>query len=129
MSDLYHYLGSDLSLSATGDLQSVDGTEMGQQRVLRRLLSNSAIPDQQIAADYIWHEDYGASLPREVGNLNDPARIEAEIRASMFLESCVARSPDPVITVTPIAQGISVQIQYADAVTGDLLPLAFDINT
>jgi hypothetical protein len=129
MSDLYHYIGGDLSLSATGDLQSVDGTEMGQQRVLRRLLSNAGDIAQQITADYIWHTDYGASLPREVGNVNDPNRIKAEILSNMLLESRVSRSPNPVINVTPIASGISVQIQYADAVTNDMVPLAFDINT
>jgi hypothetical protein len=128
MSDLYHYLGGDLALSATGDLQPVDGAVMGQQRVLRRLLSNSADLANQIAADYIWHKDYGAGLPREVGQLADARRIKAEIRAHIFKESRVARQPEPEITVLPMLSGVSVKIRYVDAVTKDWVPLAFDIN-
>lgn len=128
MNDLYHYLGGDLSLSATGDLLPVDGTIAGQQRVLRRLLSNAGNLAKEIAADYIWHPDYGASLPREVGELADASRIKAEIRAHLFKEARVSRNPDPVITVTPIASGVAVRIQYTDAVTNEFVPVTFNLN-
>lgn len=128
MSDLYHYIGGDLSLSATGDLQAADATVMGQQRVLRRLLTNSANLAKEISADYIWHQDYGASLPREVGALADTARIRAEVRSHIFKEAAVSRSPEPEITVTPIPNGVAVKIRYMDAVSKDWVPLAFDIN-
>lgn len=128
MSDAYHWIGGDLNLSATGDLQAADSTIMGQQRVLRRLLSNAANLAKEISADYIWHQDYGASLPREVGLLADIGRIKAEIRAHIFKEAAVSRSPDPEITVTPIPNGVAVKIRYMDAVSKDWVPLAFDIN-
>lgn len=119
MTDLYHYIGDDLGVSATGDLLPVDGITLGQQRVLRRLLTNPG--------DYSFHPDYGAGLPREVGNLADVRRIQALIRTHIFKESAVARTPEPVITVTPIANGVAVRIQYADADTRQLVTLNFDI--
>jgi hypothetical protein len=128
MSDVYHWIGGDLSLSATGDLQAVDSTTMGQQRVLRRLLSNSANLAREMSADYIWHQDYGASLPREVGLLTDASRIKAEIRGHIFKESAVSRTPEPEITVMPIPNGVAVKVRYVDAVSKDWIPLAFDIN-
>lgn len=54
MPDLSHQWGSDLLIGPTGDLATASGTELGQQRVLRRLLTN--------ASDYIWHLGYGAGL-------------------------------------------------------------------
>ena len=54
MSDISHQWGSDLSIGPTGDFALVSGAILGQQRVLRRLLTNPG--------DYIWHPDYGAGL-------------------------------------------------------------------
>ena len=75
MSDLNHFYGGDLSLSATGDILKVDGSTQGQQRVLRRLLTNPALMDSSgkvtVVGDYIWHPTYGAGLPRMVGDTVD----------------------------------------------------------
>jgi phage baseplate assembly protein W len=120
MPDLAHWFGQDLSGDATGDLLTIDGTVRGQQRVLRRLLTNPG--------DYIWHTDYGAGLGRYVGqNLNVDV-IRAVIRAQLRLERAVARTPIPTIAVTPIAQGVFVRIVYVDAVTGEPVTLSFDVN-
>ena len=59
MADIQHTFGNDLTLSATGDIAIVDGTQRGQERVLRRLLTNPG--------DYIWLLNYGAILRRMVG--------------------------------------------------------------
>ncbi len=132
MYDLNHYVGSDLVLSDTGDLAAVTSTNMGLQRVLRRLLTNP--PQTDVAGnvistgDYLWHQDYGAGVPRQVGQNVDTAEIKALIRGQMLLEAAVAKSPDPVITVTPIDTGISVDVQYNDAVTGVQQFLSFDVN-
>ena len=55
-SDFDQLWGDDLTLTATGQVALVDGTPKGEQRVLRRLLTNPG--------DYIWHPEYGAGLPR-----------------------------------------------------------------
>ncbi|AYM76893.1 phage tail protein [Janthinobacterium agaricidamnosum] len=132
MSDLNHYFGGDLSQSSTGDLLKIDGTGEGVQRVLRRLLTNPALIDADgttlIPGDYIFHPDYGAGLPRMIGDAVDIPKIKGLIQGQMFLEACVARSPAPVITVTEILGGVSVDIRYNDAQTGTPAALAFDVT-
>lgn len=120
MNDLYHYFGGDLNASATGDLQPVDGTTRGQQRILRRLLTNPG--------DYIWHPDYGAGLPSYVGAVIDTAEIQALIRGQMLLEDSVASTPEPVVTVQEIAGGMTVNIQYTDADSKTPQALSFNVT-
>ncbi len=132
MYDLNHYVGSDLVLSDTGDLAVVTASDRGLQRVLRRLLTNPPQTDVSgkvvSTGDYLWHQDYGAGVPGHVGRNVDTPGIKALIRGQMLLEAAVAKSPDPVITVTPIDTGISVDVQYNDAVTGAQQFLSFDVN-
>lgn len=120
MNDLNQYFGGDIAASATGDLQPVDGTTKGQQRVLRRLLTNPG--------DYIFHPDYGAGLPRMVGELVDVEKIRALIRGQMLLEESVAKTPEPQIEVQAIAGGVSCRIQYTDAVSKAPAVLSFDVS-
>ena len=120
MIDLWHYYGGDLAQSATGDLLGVDGTVKGQQRILRRLLTNPG--------DYLWHPDYGAGLPAKVGDVFDAAKIRALIRGQILLEAAVARSPEPVIDVQQIPSGLSVNIQYNDAPSGARQTLSFNVT-
>ena len=111
MSDLLHQFGSDLSVGPTGDLATVSGSMLGQQRVLRRLLTNPA--------DYIWHLGYGAGLAQFVGQPADAMRVRAVIRGQIFKETAVARTPEPTIDVVSDGAGtVSAQVSYADAGTG-----------
>lgn len=132
MSDLNHYFGGDVSQSATGDLLKVDGTTQGVQRVLRRLLTNPALLDASgnviAAGDYIFHPDYGAGLPRMVGDTVDVAKIKGAIKGQILLEQAVARNPAPTIDVMEITGGVSVSIRYNDAQTGAPAALDFDVN-
>lgn len=132
MSDLYHYVGGDLSQSATGDLLKVEGSTQGQQRVLRRLLSNPALLDSNgnvlVSGDYIFHPDYGAGLPRMVGDTVNIPKIRGVIRGQMLLEAAVAKNPEPAITVTEIPGGVAVSIQYVDAQTRGTVVLGFEVN-
>lgn len=132
MSDLYQYWGDDLSVSSSGDLLPVNGTVLGQQRILRRLLTNPGVIGRNGApsspADYIFHTDYGAGLPRRVGDTVDVAKIRALIRGQILLEPAVAKFPTPEIDVTEISGGISVSIRYNDAQTKKPAFLSFDVN-
>ncbi len=132
MKDLYQYWGGDVASSATGDLLAVDGTVAGQQRLLRRLLTNPAEYDaagnQTQPPDYIFHPDYGAGLPRWVGKNVDIPKIRALIRGQIFLETAVARSPAPQIDVVEISSGVSVSIRYADAQSRQPVFLSFNVN-
>jgi len=118
MTDLYHLIGDDLTCSSTGDLKTVEGLTLGNQRVLRRLLT--------APGSYIWHPDYGAGLRACVGrNLSSEALI-AVIRNQLALESAVATDPPPVITLAPITDGVVVTIRYVDA--GSQQPAVLSLN-
>ena len=120
MNDLDHFVGGDIAVSAMADVNVTTALTASQQRVLRRLLTNPG--------DYIWHPTYGAGLPTEVGKLADERRIRGLIQSQIFMESVVLQNPPPIITVTMLVGGVSVRIQYADAQTGQLATLAFDVN-
>lgn len=121
--DLYHYFGNDLQPDTTGDLMSVGGTTQGQQRILRRLLTNPG--------DYLWQQDYGAGLPVYIGQPVDTGKIVALIRSQIALEACVAPLPLPVITVEQMAtetSGFVVTIAYNDAPSGTAQVLSFNVS-
>jgi hypothetical protein len=120
LNDIDHYIGGDIAVSGTADVNVATALTASQQRVLRRLLTNPG--------DYVWHPDYGAGLPAEVGKLADERRIRGLIQSQIFKEAVVLQSPPPIITVTMLVGGVSVRIQYADAQTGQLATLAFDVT-
>jgi phage baseplate assembly protein W len=121
MPDLSHIWGSDLLPSPTGDLALVDDPTLGQQRVLRRLLTNPG--------DYIWQLDYGAGLGRFIGQPASAAQIRSVIRSQIFQEAAVARTPEPVIDVQVGVDGtVYVHIRYVDAVSGQTQILSFPVS-
>lgn len=121
MPDLSHLYGGDLAVAAGGDLATVDGTTLGQQRVLRRLLTNPG--------DYLWNPGYGAGLGQFVGAPANVARIRSVIRSQIFQEAAVARSPEPTIDVAATPDGsVTVAILYADAATGTTQSLTFTVG-
>ncbi len=121
MPDLSHQYGADLTLAAGGDAAMADGTLLGQQRVLRRLLTNPG--------DYLWNPAYGAGLGQFVGQPVRPARIRSVIRSQIFQEQSVARTPEPVIDVASGTDGsVDVSIRYADAATGATQALTFSVG-
>lgn len=121
MQDVSHLWGGDLGLSPSGDLGLASGTVLGQQRVLRRLLTNPG--------DYIWQLDYGAGLAQFVGDPASPSAVRAVIRSQIFKEACVARTPEPVIDVQSGNDGsLYVHIRYVDADDGGTQILSFAVS-
>lgn len=120
LNDLNQYVGGDIGASATGDLLPVVRTTRGQQRILRRLLTNPG--------DYIFQPEYGAGLPRYVGEVADIAKIRALIRGQVLLEDSVAKSPEPEIMVKAINNGLAVAIRYVDSDTRQPVALSFNVN-
>ncbi|TDR79996.1 phage tail protein [Paludibacterium purpuratum] len=120
MSDLYHYIGGDLTTSPTGDLALASGIERGKQRLLRRLLTNPG--------DYLFEPDYGAGLGREVGAASNLARVAATIRGQLALEPCVAANPPPTVELHAERDTLAVDIRYTDAPSGEPTTLSFDVS-
>ncbi len=124
MPDLSHQWGADLSTGPTGDLASVAGPLLGQQRVLRRLLTSPG--------EYIWQRDYGAGLAQFIGQPGNALQIRAVVRSQIFKEVAVARTPEPVIDVQLSPAGASgtvyVHIRYVDAPSGQTQILSFPVS-
>jgi phage baseplate assembly protein W len=124
MSDASHQWGSDLVTGPTGDIGTVFGPALGQQRVLRRLLTNPG--------DYIWQPDYGAGLARFIGQPVNTLQIKAVIRSQIFKEATVARQPEPVIDVQISPDGgagtVYVHIRYVDAESSLTQNLSFSVS-
>jgi hypothetical protein len=120
MSELSHTWGNDIALSPSGDLAVVDGLQRGLQRVIRRLMTAQS--------ELIMHQDYGAGVPQRIGQTLDVDLINSVVRSQIFNEDAVAKTPAPVIGITPFLNGVVVSIQYADAVTGAQQSLSFDVK-
>jgi hypothetical protein len=124
VNDIFHIWATDLATSATGDLVVATGTTLGQQRVLRRLLTNPG--------DYIWHTDYGAGLGRFVGSPANETQITAIIRSQIFHEATVAETPAPIINVQISPAGalstVYVDIRYTDSSSGQTQMLTFSVS-
>ncbi len=122
MADIFHSFGSDLAPSPTGDIAIATDAILGQQRVLRRLLTNPG--------DYIWQPDFGAGLAQFIGQPAEISRIRATVRSQIFKEAAVARSPEPIIDVSFDHAGtVYVHIRYADTATGQTQLLSFSAGT
>jgi phage baseplate assembly protein W len=111
-------------IGATGDIGTVAGPLLGQQRVLRRLLTNPG--------DYIWQLDYGAGLARFIGQPINPLQIRAVIRSQIFKEATVARQSEPLIDVQIAPGGASgtvyVYIRYVDAESSQTQVISFSVS-
>jgi len=125
MSDIAHQWGSDLEFGPTGDVAIVAGSALGQQRVLRRLLTNPL--------DYIWQPSYGAGLAGFIGQPANALQIRATIRSQIFKEAAVVQNPEPTIDVTlspgGAAEDVYVHIRYVYAQTGQTQVLTFSVST
>jgi hypothetical protein len=130
--DVYHYFGSDLQASASGDLLLADAPTTGTQRVYRRLLTNPALSNAAgtpiASADYTWHPTYGAGVPRKIGSPGNVPATTALIKGQMLLESAVAPSPAPQINITQNQGLVSTTIQYTDANTASPQFVSFDLS-
>lgn len=121
MSDLALWLGNDLTVAASGDLLSVAEPTRSEQRLVRRLLTPPG--------SYFWHPKYGAGLAQYIGQPTAAATIQAIVRAQLKLESVVAATPAPQVTVTAYATGVlMVTIVYWNNNTGALRTLSFPVK-
>ena len=111
-------------VGVTGDISVASGALLGQQRVLRRLLTNPG--------EYIWQLDYGAGLARFIGEPVNPSQIRAVIRSQIFKEAAVSRQPEPIIDVQLAPGGASgtvyVHIRYVDAENSQTQVLSFAVS-
>ena len=122
MNDIFHEWGSDLVIGSGGDLALSTGSNMVNQRVCRRLLTN--------AGDYVWNLDYGGGLAQFVGTPVNPADIAAIVQTQLALESTVPTTPAPQVSTSVLdaANGYVVAtITYADP--SSMAPVQLNVST
>ena len=131
LNDLYHFWSTDLSTDNSGDLLTVSGALLGQQRILRRLMTNPGNTATGVAADYLAQPTYGAGLPGYIGQLINEEAISALILSQLQQESVVSQSPAPTVSISQTPTDLSaftVSIRYTDSTTNTSQILAFDVT-
>jgi hypothetical protein len=120
MADVSLNWNSDFQVSATGDLVTVDGALLTQQRIIRRICT--------AVRGYIFNLPYGAGLPQKIGGTWQVSTIKAIIMSQIAMESSVAPSPPPIINVSANPNDLATQtifISYTDSVTGETTSFSF----
>lgn len=118
--DLSHTWSGDLDLTVSGRLALSDGDTLTKQRIMRRLMTNPG--------DYHWHLNYGAGLPRFIGEPVHPSAIQALVKSQILLEASAAKSPPPVVKVSASQDGtVFLDIIYYSA-TGLPQNLSFGVR-
>ncbi len=119
MADLNSPWGGDLQISATGDLALIDGLGRSEQRIIRRLFTNLGA--------YIWHPEYGASIPDRIGTNIDTNLFQAVVYSQIMLEDSVSPATPPTVTVTAQSPDtVTCLIVYTAASDGLQKTLTFD---
>lgn len=120
LDDIAHDWGSDVQLTATGDLARASGSARSRQRVLRRLLTNPG--------ECVFHPTYGAGIPGRVGTILDLAEIRAVIRTQMMLEASVSQADPIKVGVAQIENGVTVDLAYIALPDRQPVSLSFDVS-
>lgn len=118
MPDAMHWWDDDLQVSNTGDIALSDGIDLSNQRIVRRLMT--------ILGEYVWHVEYGASVPKRIGDTLDLSLVESVIRNQIYLEEAVSKEDDITLEVSPILNGVFVSLVYIEALSGRQASLQFD---
>jgi hypothetical protein len=120
MPDVSQLYSADLTVSNNGDLAISDLTQLGQERVIRRLMTSQG--------DYIFQLDYGAGLPAYLGNPIQAQQIEGVIRDQMLLETAVSQNPLPSVSLIVNGDTVTANITYVDGDTDETSLLSVPIN-
>jgi len=121
MTEIYHWVGNDLQLSASGGIQETSGVEASRQRIARRLITNPG--------DYIFHPEYGAGIPAYIGRLASQNEIKAVVLGQVLLESTVSKTTQPIVNVSQIAGtgNVTIDVTYTYAETGELATITVTV--
>lgn len=123
MPDLNLPWGGDLSLTTAGDIATVDGDDLGVQRVTRRLLTAPRA--------LLFEPEYGAGLPQRVGDPTPVRTLTGLVRAQIFAEASVAQSPAPQVSINEIPSGsgnIVINVRWTDLTSGAPQLLSFQVG-
>lgn len=128
--DLMLEWGQDLVLTANGSLQTVENWDQVRERIIRRLLTNSAqkLPSgYSTPPDYIFHPSFGLGAGALVSqNLNQTylQELEQKIVAAVQQDAAVAPGSVPsiaFISQTPQTLEVFITVQLATGQQGQVV--------
>ncbi len=120
MADIGCLWKGDFDLTPDGDLAMVDGNDMVEQHIVRRLLT--------AVKGYVWHPEYGAGLPERIGRVAVARNIRSLVLSQINLEATVSPLPLPTVAVTTPSAGLFViAIGYTSAVTGKPVEISLEV--
>lgn len=135
MTTLYLEWGGDLKLSTNGGLELANGWDEVRQRIFRRILTNPAFTladGTPIAADYIFHPDYGLGAGRLIGEpISDDwsLRLKHIITEGVTIDQGVDASEPPVIDIRRYPGGVVWVIIVVRLKTGEPGRIAFALKS
>lgn len=110
----------DLGLTPSGDLAMVDGNDLVEQHIVRRLLTS--------VGGMLFHPEYGGGLPQRIGRVAAARNIRSLVLSQINLEATVAPVPLPTVTVIQNAPGLFViGIVYTSAITGKPVEISLEV--
>ena len=127
MADVYLEWNNDLVLTPNGDVQTATGWDEIRQRIVRRLITNSArtLPDGSTTApDYVFHPGYGEGLGALVGQNPDSqfaAAVTARINAAVLVDTAVDPGAVPVVSFSQPQPGtwiVYIKVNLANRQSG-----------
>ena len=65
-------------------------------------------------APYPWQPEFGLGIGEKIGETLDIRALGAAVRSQMLMEPTVRKVPAPVVTVSPITDGATIEVQYTD---------------
>lgn len=123
-------INGDIDISPSGGIATADGDVYSRQRVIRRLVTNMRVVQDDgsiLDPDYVYDTTYGTRLGRAVGaapTQSDLDLIEQSVRTALAAEDTVLQSSPPVINFTIVSDGIRVAISYTAAQSGQPVAIA-----
>lgn len=109
--DVYVEFNNDFVLTPNGDIQTAVGWDEVRQRIVRRLVTNSAqtLPDGTTTApDYVFHPTYGEGLGSLVGQ--NPSE--------QFISDVTARINSAVLADVSVDQGAVPTVRFSQPTPG-----------
>lgn len=112
MPDISLDFGGDVQFGPGGNIVTVDGIALTNQRLARRFFTNPAIPGPDGKAiappDYIFHPDYGGGVRALIDSTYSPQtlkQIQSRLLGQTRLESTVTQAPPPTVTLSDLGGG------------------------
>lgn len=120
MEDINHYFSADAILSGTGDLSTVNGSTMTQQRIVRMVCT----PEDGYEAEPGWGVGAGAYIGKTKTQLD---ALRLKIASRLVKDGYALRMPAPEVTIDTNGSFLFCTIKYADAATGETQQLTFQV--